>query len=151
MADTKTREVSRNVQFVNYVNKDNVGLSADPGDEIDVSKLADGEEARIEAAGGFADAPLDLTRVGSDMDGRTIVDDREPTDVDTPVPPENGGVLPLDDEVSDYEASDKATLEGEVERRNASGRTVEPVGTGANDAITKADLVTALSEDDERP
>lgn len=151
MSDTRT--VSSKVQFVNYVTEDGVGLSADPGQEIEVSSLGKGELERIEQAGGWEGSPLDLTRVGTDMDGNTVVDDRDPEDTspDAAVPPGNGGVLPLDDEVSDYEAQSKSDLEDEVERRNASGRVVEPAGTGANEAVTKADLVKALAEDDEKP
>jgi hypothetical protein len=143
-----TRKISNKVGFVNYRDKDNRGRTANPGDDLDLSKLGDGEEERIEAAGGFADTEIPLTRRGSDMDGHTIVDDRDPEDTDTPVPAENGGVLPLDDEESDWSKQSKSDLEDEVERRNASGRAIEVEGTGSNGAVTKDDLVKALSEDD---
>lgn len=146
-----TRTISKNVVFVSYRTQKNGGGVAYPGDELDLSLLADGEEQRLEDAGGFADTPLPLTRRGTDNDGHSTVDDREPTDTETPVPPENGGVLPLDDETSDYESWDKPALEQEVSDRQASGRDITVEGSGKDGNVVKGDLVTALAADDEAP
>jgi hypothetical protein len=146
MAETKTRKISNKVVFVNYRDKKDRGRDIGPGQELDVSTLADGEEQRLENAGAFADSPLALERRGSDMDGHTFVDDREPDDAETPVPPENGGVRPLDDEESDY--SDSKTYSKSDLEDLAQSRGLEVEGTGANGAVTRKDLEQALVDDD---
>lgn len=48
----------------------------------------------------------------------------------------------------DYSELRKAELEAEIARRQASGRVISVVGTGANGAVTNEDRITALTNDD---
>lgn len=149
-----TGTVSHKVLFVSYVDEDGIPQTASPGDEISVS---DKEYDRIANVGGFKGTEADPQRVGTDA--TDFVDTRDPEDTspEAAVPVENGGaqalvqddtgvLSPLDDADrggSDYAGQKKAELE---ELADARGLTVS--GTGANDAVTRDDLVKALEEDD---
>ena len=109
--------------FYNYVDEDGRGVSLSQGEE---AELSDKEFERGEKLGAFEGTEIDPRRRGTDQSN--FVDDRDPEDTETAVPPENGGEEPPEDYDPDNPDGED---DEEAERAEGSVRPLDDPGSAA--------------------